>query len=128
LDANSKNYKLELLKDALGDQSQYHSSKWYWHQDETEQECRHEGLIHLYPRPTFTPIVKNKRYCKTPITNHYMILNQAGEKFFIGSECNKRFRGHLKRCLNATNRIEVSLHIAKIVESQEVSIIIQILE
>jgi len=99
MDANSKNYKLELLKDALGDLSQYHSSKWYWHQGETEQEWRHEGLINIYPRPTFTPIVKKKCYCKTPIINHYMILNQAGEKFFIGSECNKRFRGHLKRCL-----------------------------
>jgi uncharacterized protein (DUF3820 family) len=99
----STNHKLELLKEALGDLSQYHSSRWFWYKGEDTQGWRQQGKTQIYPEPSFNPDVSPKCYCKTPIVNHYLIYNKNGEAFFIGSECNKRFDGHLKRCLQCND-------------------------
>ncbi|KAE9044222.1 hypothetical protein PR003_g3145 [Phytophthora rubi] len=95
---------LTILKDALGDLSQYHSSGWFWHAVKDKGEWVALGKTQVYPCPGYRPNVNPRCYCNTPIKRHFLIIDKDENHHFVGSECVKLFGGHYKVCLGCQCR------------------------
>lgn len=100
------NNKLKLLKDKLGEFTDYEPTFWYYHNGKKEwkTKCNVNKKIKMKSPPKeFELTCEGICYCTTPIIQHHLIQHKITKEFhFVGSECIHYFipGGYIRRCID----------------------------